>query len=112
MNTIPVELLLALGGYLFHILKMWYESTKRNEAFISKAFYISIPMNILAICLLVYVGKTLPPELIVMSPITCITMGFMGSSILAGFINVKKPKDIIPDDVTTIPPNPGNAPKP
>lgn len=86
------NILLAFGGYLFHLLKMWYESTNRKEAFITKAFYISIAMNVVAIFLLIYLGKTLPPDLLVMSPLTCVIIGFSASSVLAGFINVKSPK--------------------
>lgn len=90
--------LLALGGFLFHFLKMWYTSTLRKEGFLNKPMYIWIAMNILATCLLVYIGPTLPPEIIVMSPVTSILMGISGSSVLAGVINIKRPKDI---EITT-----------
>jgi len=83
---------LAFGGYVFHLLKMWYEAVKRNEGFIDKSFYISIVMNVVAILLLIYLGKSLPPDLIVMSPFTCVLIGYSASSMLAGFINVKSPK--------------------
>lgn len=96
--TFIEQLALAVGGYAFHVLKQWFESTKRNESFVNKAFYISIPMNILAMTLLVYIGNTLPPDLIVMSPLTCVMMGTFGSSMLSGFINVKKPKNIPGDE--------------
>lgn len=86
------NILLAFGGYLFHLLKMYLESVNRNEAFINKKFYISVAMNVLAIFLLTYLGKTLPPDLLVMSPLTCVIIGFSASSVLAGFINVKSPK--------------------
>lgn len=86
------NVLLAFGGYLFHLLKMWYESTNRNEVFITKSFYISIAMNVVAIFLLIYLGNSLPPDLLVMSPLTCVIMGYSASSVLSGFINVKSPK--------------------
>lgn len=104
MPEILENLLLALGGYLFHVLKMWYEATKRGEVFINKSFLISIPMNIVAIILLIFLGKNLPPDLLVMSPFTCVLIGFFGSSMLAGFINVKAPPSVVPEDKkTTIP---------
>lgn len=104
MDNFPSSLLLALGGYVFHVLKMWYEATKRNEVFINKSFYISIAMNLVAILILIYIGKQLPADLIVMSPLTCVIIGFMGSSILAGFINIKAPKAEIPIDTPTTKP--------
>lgn len=94
MPELLENLLLAFGGYVFHVLKMWYESTNRNEVFITKAFYISIPMNVVAIVLLTIVGKSLPPDLIVMSPFTCILIGYSASSMLSGFINIKTPKSV------------------
>jgi len=98
MPELLENLLLAFGGYLFHVLKMWYEATKRNEVFINKAFYISIPMNIVAILLLIILGNNLPPDLIVMSPFTCALIGFTGSSMLAGFLNIKAPQSVVPED--------------
>lgn len=86
--------LLALAGFLFHFLKMWYTSTMRKEGFLTKPTVIWAIMNILASAILVYIGGTLPPDLIVMSPLTCVMMGVFGSSMLSGFINVKKPKDL------------------
>lgn len=89
-----IQLLLALGGHLFHLLKMYGESVKRKEAFDVKMFAINEAANLVAIPLLIYVGGSLPPDLIVMSPLTCIIIGAFGSSMLAGFINVKKPKEV------------------
>lgn len=94
MPELVENLLLAFGGYLFHVLKMWYESTNRNEVFINKSFYISIAMNAVAIVILIIIGKSLPPDLIVMSPFTCVLIGYSASSMLAGFINVKTPKSV------------------
>lgn len=91
------NILLAFGGYIFHLLKMWYESIKRNEAFIDRSFFISIAMNVVAIFLLVFLGKSLPPDLIVMSPLACVMIGYSASSMLGGFINVKSPKLPPPD---------------
>lgn len=98
------QVLLAAGGYLFHLLKQWYESVKRKESFDYKLLLISVGMNILAILILVYIGKQLPPDLIVMSPLTCVIIGFSGSSLLAGFIAAKKPKDIPDDESQAVPP--------
>lgn len=84
---------LAIAGYLFHLLKLWHESTKRNEEFVNRAFFISIPMNLLSIGILVYIGDQLPEDLIVMSPLTAVIVGFFSSSLLSGFINMKKPKE-------------------
>lgn len=86
------QLLLAFGGYLFHLLKMWQESVKRKETFDRKPFLISVAANIVAIVLLIYIGGSLPTDLIVMSPLTCVILGAFASSMLAGFINIKKPK--------------------
>lgn len=88
------QLLLAIGGYTIHLLKMWMESVKRKEVFISKIFFISIAMNVISIFIMIYIGGSLPPAIVVMSPLTCVIMGYFGSSMLSGFINLKKPKDI------------------
>lgn len=51
-------------------------------------------MNAVAIVILIIIGKSLPPDLIVMSPFTCVLIGYSASSMLAGFINVKTPKSV------------------
>jgi uncharacterized membrane-anchored protein len=94
MNPLIEQILLAFAGYLFHLLKMYQESLKRNEEFIKKPMIVSVAANVLAICILVYIGGTLPADLIVMSPLTCVIIGSFASSMLSGFINVKKPKAI------------------
>jgi uncharacterized membrane protein len=88
------HLMLALGGYVIHLLKMWLEAIKRKEKFVAETFYISIAMNIISIFILVYICESLPPDLIVMSPLTCVIIGTFNSSMLSGFVNIKKPKDI------------------
>lgn len=88
------QLLLAAGGYAIHLLKMWGESIKRKEKFVKETFFISIAMNVISIFILVYICDSLPPELIVMSPLTCVIIGTFGSSMLSGIVNIKKPKDI------------------
>jgi small basic protein len=88
------QLLLAAGGYAIHLLKMWGESIKRKERFVKDIFFISIAMNIISIFILVYIGETLPADMLVMSPLTCVMIGTFGSSMLSGIINIKKPKDI------------------
>jgi len=93
-NLFVEQLLLAFGGYAFHLLKKYYEAMQRKETFNRKLLLVSAAMNILAIFILIYIGKRLPEDLIVMSPLTCVIMGFFGSSILGGFINIKKPKEI------------------
>lgn len=103
MNFVE-QILLAFGGFAFHLLKQYQEAIKRNEVFITKIFWASIASNIIAIFILIYTGNTLPPELIVMSPLTCVIMGAFSGSMLSGFINAKKPKDSIPDDVRTMDP--------
>lgn len=92
--TMPEQMLLATGGFIFHGLKQLYESVRRKESFNPKLVAIFIVMNLIAIPILVYVGDTLPHDLIVMSPLTCVIMGAFGSSMLAGFINTKKPKEV------------------
>lgn len=104
MPDFSTQILLALGGYAFHLLKMYGESLKRQEVWLVKPLVVSVAANLLAIFLLIYVGDKLPPDLIVMSPLTCIIIGSFGSSMLSGFINIKKPKDIVPDDVPVIKP--------
>jgi hypothetical protein len=94
------QILLAFGGYAFHLLKLYGESMKRNEEFLKKPFIVSIAANVLAILLLIYIGGSLPPDLLVMSPLTCIIIGTFGSSMLSGFINIKKPKVITATDET------------
>lgn len=88
------HLMLAFGGYAIHTLKMWGVAIKRKEKFIKDAFYITIAMNVISIFILVYICETLPPELIVMSPLTCVIIGYFNSSMLTSFVNIKKPKDI------------------
>lgn len=88
------QLLLAAGGYAIHLLKMWGESIKRKEKFVKETFYISIAMNVISIFILVYIGGSMPPDVLVMSPLSCVMIGTFGSSMLSGIINIKKPKDI------------------
>lgn len=111
--TFPLQLLLAFGGFLFHLLKQWQESVKRNEVFIVKSFIISIGMNVIAIPILIFIGGTLSSDLIVMSPLTCVIMGYSGSSMLDGFVNTKKPKEIVSEGTPVIAPvKPSEPPKP
>jgi len=88
------QLLLATGGYAIHLLKMWGESIKRKEKFVKETFLISVAMNIISIFILVYIGDSMPTDILVMSPLTCVMIGTFGSSMLSGIINIKKPKDI------------------
>lgn len=88
------QLLLAAGGYVLHLLKLWGESIKRKEKFIKDTFYISIAMNVISIFILVYIGNSLPTDILIMSPLTSVMIGTFGSSMLSGIINIKKPKDI------------------
>lgn len=97
MNEFIEYLLLALGGHAFHLAKTYAASIKRNEEYVTKSFVANEISNIIAIPLLCYIGPTLPPDLFVMSPITAIVIGFAASSLLGGFINVKKPKDVQTD---------------
>ena len=89
-----IQMLLALAGFVFHLLKQWLENEKRGEKFNLKHTLIFVAMNIVAIPVLIYIGSTLPPDLLTMSPLTCVIIGSFGSSMLAGFINTKKPKDV------------------
>jgi len=98
------QILLAFGGFAFHLLKQYQEAIKRNEVFVTKLFWVSIVSNVIAIFILIYIGGTLPPDLIVMSPLTCVIVGSFSGSMLSGFINAKKPKDSIPEDVKTMDP--------
>lgn len=100
------QMLLALAGFLFHFLKQWNESIKRNEHFIKKSLFISIAMNLIAIPVLIFIGGTLPSDLLVMSPLTCVIIGSFGASMLSGFINSKKPKEMIDEDTPVIKPKP------
>lgn len=101
MNAQFIEnILLAFGGYLFHLLKMYQSSLTRKEEFITKPFLVSVAANVLAIFLMIYVGGTLPPDLFSMAPLNVLILGFFGSSMLSGFINIKKPKSIdLPEDL-------------
>lgn len=98
MNEFIEYLLLALGGHAFHLAKMYNTSVQRKEQFITRGFIANEISNVIAIPLLCYVGPTLPPDLFVMSPVTAIVIGFAASSLLAGFINVKKPKHEISEN--------------
>ena len=89
-----LQMLLAFGGFAFHLLKQWGEGIKRNQTFDKRLLAISVAMNLIAIPILVFIGGTLPSDLLVMSPLTCVIVGAFGSSMLAGFINVKKPKEV------------------
>lgn len=86
-----MQMLLAFGGFAFHLLKQWGENIKRKDKFDNKLLAISVAMNVIAIPILVFIGGTLPADLLVMSPLTCVIIGAFGSSMLAGFINTKKP---------------------
>ena len=92
--TLLQYMLLAFGGHAIHLLKLWSESLKRKEEFVTKPFIASELSNLIAIPMLVWIADYLPPELFVMSPLGAIIIGTFASSMLAGFINVKKPKDI------------------
>jgi hypothetical protein len=92
--------LLALAGFIFHFLKLLYTSLNRKEKFLSHRLLVWSLMNILAAAILVYIGESLPPEILVMSPIACVLIGFSGSSMLSGFINVKTPKSKTGNAVT------------
>ncbi len=87
-------MLLAFGGYLFHMAKQYGESIKRNEKFDKRLVAVNLVMNLIAIPILVFIGGTLPSDLLVMSPLTCVIIGAFGSSMLSGFINIKKPKEV------------------
>lgn len=107
MELIPqfgFECLLAGGGYAFYLLKQLNESIKRKEVFIVKSFILSIAMNLLAIPLVIYIGNSLSSEVVVMSPLTCVIFGAFASSTLSGFINTKKPKEIVDDETKVIDP--------
>jgi len=104
MPVFVEHLLLALGGYIFHLLKQWLESIKRSEVFIAKIFFISIAMNLIAIVILTYIGGTLPPELYVQSPLNSVILGIFNSSMLSGIVNIKKPADIVPDGTAILKP--------
>lgn len=90
--SILEQLLLAYAGFLFHLLKIYQANVKRKETFINQQLLVWVLSNLLAATLLIYIGGTLPPDLLVMSPLTCVIIGFFGSSMLSGFINIKKPK--------------------
>lgn len=85
--------LLALGGVLIHFLKMWLQAEKRKEKFLSRPTILLLTLNLLSSALLIYIGPTLPPELVVMSPLTCVLMGIFGSSMLTGLVNARRPKN-------------------
>lgn len=87
-----LQMLLAFGGFLFHMLKKWGESIKKKESMDKRLLLIYLGMNLIAIPILIFIGGTLPSDLLVMSPLTCVIIGSFGSSMLAGFINVKKPE--------------------
>lgn len=92
--TFYEQLLLAFGGYIIHFLKMWLESIKRKEKFIVETLYLSVAINVISIFILIYIGGSLPADILVMSPLTCVLIGSFNSSMLGGIINLKKPKDI------------------
>ena len=85
-------LVLAIGGYIFHLSKQYGEAVKRREEFVTKLFLMSVFSNVVAIPLLIYIGDYLPDDLLVMSPVTAVIIGALSSSILSGIIAVKKPK--------------------
>lgn len=91
------QLLLAFGGFIFHLLKQWRENIVRKQEFDKRLLLISFLMNMIAIPILIFIGGTLPSDLLVMSPLTCVIIGGFGSSMLSAFINAKKPKDVESD---------------
>lgn len=92
--SFALQMLLAFGGFAFHFLKQWGENIKRNQTFDKRLLVLNVAMNLIAIPILVFIGGTLPSDLLVMSPLTCVIVGAFGSSMLSGFINVKKPKEV------------------
>jgi cytochrome bd-type quinol oxidase subunit 1 len=96
MTDYFIGFLLAIGGYVFHLLKMYGEAVKRNEEFLKKPFIINIFANLIAIPILLYIGDSLPEDVLVMSPVTCVIIGVCGSSMLTGLVQLKKPK--LPED--------------
>lgn len=92
MPEFLINLALAIGGYAFHLLKLYGESLKRNEEFLTKPFLVSVFSNLLAIGILLYIGDSLPDDIIVMSPLTVVIIGAFASSMLSGIIAIKKPK--------------------
>ena len=104
MPEFVIQLLLAFGGYGIYLGKQYIAALKRNEVFIKKIFIVSIIVNILSIVVLVVIGKSLPPELIVMSPLTCVIIGTFNGTMLAGFINAKRPEGTVEEDIPTIKP--------
>ncbi len=89
--TFALKMLLAFGGFLFHLLKQWGESINKKVAIDNRILLIKVGMNIIAIPILIFIGDSLPSDLLVMSPLTCVIIGSFGSSMLSGFISAKKP---------------------
>lgn len=92
--TFALKMLLAFAGFLFHLLKQWGESIKKKEVMDTRIVLIKLGMNIIAIPVLIFIGDSLPSDLLVMSPLTCVIIGSFGSSMLSGFITAKKPSGI------------------
>jgi hypothetical protein len=95
--SFALKMLLAFGGFVFHVLKQWRENIVRKQVFDVRLLIISVLMNCIAIPILIFIGGTLPDDLLVMSPLTCVIIGGFGSSMLSAFINAKKPKDVESD---------------
>lgn len=104
MSLFLEQYLLCGAGLLLHFLKMWYSAVTRKDKFITQKTVLFCAINIISAGILIYIGRTLPPEILVMSPITCVLIGFSGSSMLAGVLNTKRTKTagVIYEEETTI----------
>lgn len=90
-------LLYAFAGHAIHFLKLWNESIKRKEVFVNKSLIINEVIHLISMPILIKLLPELPPTWFVMSNGAALVIGVSASSILAGFINVKTPKDLTSD---------------
>jgi len=113
MNNLLTSLVLAEAGFLFHVLKQYYENNLPIKGKDTNRAVAWIAMNQIAIFLLIYLLPTLPKDVFVMSPLTAVIIGGFANSILSGLMNAKRPNfNNGPEQFGTSGPGGGTNPPP
>ena len=85
-------------GLLLHFLKTWHAANTRNEAFFKQQTYLFYAINAVTTLAVIGIGGELPPEMYTPSTVSSLLVGLSSSSMLSGFIKVKAPFEMVPED--------------
>ncbi len=83
--------LLALIGVVIHYMKDWVQ---HNNKGVEYGWKKAVPMAVLSIItslLLVYLRDDIA-DLFVITPFSCVVLGYTGNSVFFSFVTAKKPK--------------------